>query len=147
MTFENYDINPHGYHEIVLPVTDDTALVLVNDFFGGETDWTRRCRNVYYVDKDRRVIWQIRTEVDHLVNNPFREGPFIDLDKIELRHTKIEARYAPWFNDFLVSLFSKMKPTDKKEDEPFLVEACRSDGGIFFINMQTGFAEQVGYYP
>jgi hypothetical protein len=64
MSYDGYDINPNGYREKLIPVTEDSSLILIR-IGGPDPDQNRYARNVYYVDKNRHVIWQIETDILH----------------------------------------------------------------------------------
>ena len=77
-----YNINPNRAKEYRWPITDSTYLVLVevpSREKMPEFDFDRYYRNIYYVDKDRNVIWQITRKGTR--EEVAAEGPFLRVRK------------------------------------------------------------------
>ena len=79
ISYDGYDINPNGYGEKCLSVTENTDLILVKMEIR-EPDQNIYARNVYYVDKNRQVIWQIETK-DYAIETAFSGQPFFTIKK------------------------------------------------------------------
>ena len=76
-----YGFNPYRDKEYRIPVTDSTYLALLEVPSREkrlELTIDEYNRNIYYVDKNRKVIWRIKTKVDHLEE---AGGPFVGIRK------------------------------------------------------------------